>query len=135
MEFDLAAPLDDATAWRLVRQEAGHVLLILDTFGVIHYVTPNAHALLGHQPDELVGRSMVDLSPTEDIERLADAHENVMQGTGIVLARRRLLAGSGRWVWVEATSRLVSDESGRWIVCAVRREPGQPDAAAWSMDQ
>jgi PAS domain S-box-containing protein len=70
-------------------------------------VNAAAAEMLGFAPQELVGRSILDLSHPEDVPARARA-ASAPAGT-VVVARRRLLRRDGGWVLVEGRGRILAD--------------------------
>ena len=75
-------------------------------------VSPASRAVLGYEPEELVGRSPDELVHRDDLPVLL-AMRNRARDADDVSATFRLLRRDGRPVWVEAKLRIVRDRAGK----------------------
>ena len=80
--------------------------------GTFVYVSPACRTILGYEPDELLGRSPYELFHPDDIERLHQSHESVLDRDFIDTIPFRILGKDGRYRWVESTSVSVRDAAG-----------------------
>jgi PAS domain-containing protein/DNA-binding CsgD family transcriptional regulator len=69
----------------------------LDTRWHINRITPNSHAVLGHDQHELVGVELPSLAHPEDSDRLVQALEDTATDTDGAFVRARLRHGSRVW--------------------------------------
>ncbi|WP_152042682.1 ATP-binding protein [Salinigranum salinum] len=114
------------------------LVVVVDAAGEIRYVGPSARTVVGHEPDTLVGTSLVDhLHETDamavellvtaetagrrdDLERAPDdagAGERSSHGPSSVEARIR--TGDGEWIWLQfATTDEWDDETDSVVLTA-----------------
>jgi len=97
--------------YRLLAENASDVVFAASDEGVFTWVSPSVTALLGWQPDELVGSPFVDLLHPDDQPRLLTVRRGLEDGgTGRYEARVRTAAGA--WRWVAITVRDITGETG-----------------------
>jgi PAS domain S-box-containing protein len=92
------------------------VLALLDETGIIQFANPAVEAMLGYDPDELVGQQAFDLLHPDDRAQAADAFDRIAGTPGRSTERHehRLRHADGSWVWAESvtTNRTDSDIGG-----------------------
>jgi diguanylate cyclase (GGDEF)-like protein/PAS domain S-box-containing protein len=81
--------------------------------GTILYASAAARELLGHLPEDLVGRSATELSHPDERELIRRVHEGDAQGVAAGPVLHRMRRRDGRWAWMETTVRAVRDAAGR----------------------
>jgi diguanylate cyclase (GGDEF)-like protein/PAS domain S-box-containing protein len=86
--------------------------------GVIVYASPNAEALSGWKPEELVGRSPYDFLHPDDVERILHDHASD-ETPHAARVRYRCRGARGEYRWVETRSRSAA-EGG--LIMAITRD-------------
>ncbi|MFO1338392.1 MAG: EAL domain-containing protein [Burkholderiaceae bacterium] len=86
-------------------------IFVADTNGRYTEVNEAGCRLLGLQRDEIVGRSIADMIPPQDLPRLAQAREWLLAGHTQV-AEWTLRCKNGDWLPVEVSTRILP--GGRW---------------------
>ena len=71
------------------------------------YISPACEALLGYEPDFLLGRSAYELIHRDDIAHVRECHENVLRSSYMYTVDYRIRRKDRRYVWFESTSRVV----------------------------
>jgi PAS domain S-box-containing protein len=90
--------IEDQLLQRLAK-DSGEVLSVVDTSGVLTYVTPAAEKLFGWEGGELVGRQASRLFDADDFERLGERPRSSERRKG---ARLRIRHKNGSWRAIEA---------------------------------
>ena len=67
------------------------------------WVDPNTEAMLGHAPEDLLGRSALDFLHPDDHDRGVDGWLAMLTGDGDTRRRLRWRTGDGEWRWIELT--------------------------------
>ena len=108
--------------FRALIEKSSDAIVLVDTNGVLLYVSPSTTRLLGYTPDELVGRSAFELIHPEDVETIAHALVAIVQEPGKgPKAEFRARHQNGSWRWIEAIgTNLLADPSVGAIVSNFR---------------
>jgi diguanylate cyclase (GGDEF)-like protein/PAS domain S-box-containing protein len=89
-------------------------ITIVDLEGRFVRVNKAYAKLLGYRPDELVSRTIFELSHPDELGRTAREFEQLMAGEQDEYSLdKRLRAADGSWVWVRLTASVVRDELGQ----------------------
>ncbi len=113
-EEDLAA---SEKMFRLLAENSSDVVLLRDEDLVITWISPSCEAVLGVSPSDVVGRSVNDFVPAEDVEAMGDLIA-AMHRTGSVRHYRiRVRVADGSYRWFAGMSRPIAAGDGlRWVV-------------------
>ena len=107
------------TRYRLVVQNASDLLYTILADGTIGFISPACRAL-GYEPDDLLGRSVVELLHPADVGDVLSVAAMTGDGmtTDVVSHRVAHVDGSWRAMEARATNRLDDPDVGGWIVTA-----------------
>lgn len=83
----------------------------LERGGVVEWASPNLRRMLGWDPDEWLGRSVLELVPAEHRPLVAEALRTPIDGAGRTL-RLRVPSGDGELHWIEIQARPFYDVEG-----------------------
>ena len=103
----------DAQAFERLFSHAGGLLAIFDMQARFLAVNPACVRVLGREPRDLVGRSLLDELPADDAAGACAAAQGLAQGHAELLARHR--HGDGGWRWLLWSG---SAHDGRWYASA-----------------
>lgn len=92
-------------------EHASDGIFVADLDGRYTRVNTAACRLLGCQPGDLIGKTIADLLPPQDLPRLAEAREQLLRG-GVTIAEWRLRHADGHYVPVEVSAKILAD--GQW---------------------
>lgn len=98
--------------YRLIAESSSDVVCRTDGRGVVQWISPSATALLGAQPEELVGQVALDWLHPDDARRLSATSDGIDAGDGVDDLPARLRTASGRYRDVRALARPVVDGAG-----------------------
>lgn len=73
------------------------------------YASPSSYALLGRQPETLIGASPMDVVHHDDRAMLEPTMAAIFGGQSTVTAPYRVAHADGRWIWVESSVRPIID--------------------------
>ncbi len=96
--------------YRLMADNSTDMISRHNPKGIFVYVSPACNALLGYEPEELLGRFPRDYFHPEDLEKLAKAHTKVMALAVTYTLSYRIRRKDGKYIWFETTSRTIRDE-------------------------
>jgi len=96
--------------YRLMAENTTDMILTADLDGRITFCAASSHALLGYTPDEIMGRSALELAYPEDRRRVRRVYRNLTKGKRPERVRWRVPHRSGkRDVWLESNPSLLRD--------------------------
>ncbi|MGH2450621.1 MAG: putative bifunctional diguanylate cyclase/phosphodiesterase [Candidatus Limnocylindria bacterium] len=105
---------DEEQRLRLLAENSTDLIARLKPDGTYVYASPASFALLGYEPEELVGRSIYDFFHPGDLAELTRSHAAILDLPATHTTTYRIKRKYGDYVWFETTSRTVRDhESGR----------------------
>ncbi|WAC26928.1 diguanylate cyclase domain-containing protein [Ancylobacter sp. SL191] len=96
--------------FRLLAETSTDTIVRGNLEGIRLYISPSVRALLGYEPEELIGHRAIDLVHPEDRESFGALMAEIRSGkleTGASEVRQR--HKDGHWVWMEASVRLTYD--------------------------
>lgn len=96
---------------RALFEQASDGIFVADLDGRYTEVNAAGCRMLGYTRDEIVGKTIVDLIPPEDVPRLAESRELMLGGPSEV-AEWRLRRKDGTYLPVEVSAKILP--SGRW---------------------
>lgn len=92
-------------------EQASDGIFVADLEGRYTEVNTAGCRMLGYSREQIVGKTIVDLIPTEEVERLREAKEHLLKG-GIHIAEWTLRRKDGSYMPVEVSAKILPD--GRW---------------------
>ena len=111
--------------------QAWGVVGVGDSGGVVQWVSPSVEEVLGYRPDELVGRTGVDLVHPDDLDQLRDAWQTalVKPGASSPPGTARCRCRDGTWRQLEfVLTNLLDEPAVRGLVVNWRAVGGAPPA-------
>ncbi len=97
--------------FRQITENMLDAVALLDSTGVIKYVSPSHERLLGYKSEDMVGRLVFDFIPPEDVEHVVASLEGILE-KGEITYRFRFRHSDGHYVWGEASAKALRDDSG-----------------------
>jgi PAS domain S-box-containing protein len=92
-------------------QNAADVIQLITAEGIITYVSPSLKHTLGYEPDELIGRNIVETLHPDEIEMLRESLGPIIREPGgTVTTEERVHHKDGSWRWVEVTATNLTHE-------------------------
>ena len=99
---------------RTITDNIADVVAIADIEGRFIYISESSHTVFGYKPEELVGKSIVELVHEDDILRVGTTfHEGLAEGKESANIEHRVRHKNGHYIWVEAVGRLITDDNGK----------------------
>lgn len=116
-----AEELRSKTRWfSSIVERASDLITLFDNEGTVTWVSPSVGAVLGREPAELLGMSILDLIHPQDRQRVLDAIEELTSG-GQPRVEYRVPHEDGTWVWLETTaSDLLADPDVNAVISISR---------------
>ena len=101
---------ESETQFRLLAESTTDMIVWASCDTTCRYVSPAVRALLGYNPDELVGKRPLDFVHPDDAEGYARILGDLVQGrVEQAVSRQRYRRKDGAWVWGEANVSLTRD--------------------------
>ena len=103
--------IETEARFQLLAENSSDVIVRRSPEGTFTYVSPAAKAILGYEPEEMIGRPAADFVHPLDRERKrAEFEGSEVSGTHVDTFRS--LRKDGSFVWLESVSRQIRDASG-----------------------
>ncbi len=95
---------------RLITDNMLDLITQIDANGMVVYATPSHFTILGYQPEELIGKSMLDFIYEDDKAMVRDRLSKRVQMGESYTSEIRIIKYDGSFLWVEATGNVVVDD-------------------------
>lgn len=96
--------------YRDLVEKVSDVIYVLDTEGIITYVSPAIEPLLGFEPDQITGRPFSQLILPQDLDQAVVSFERLLSGRELPPSEYRIVSGSGEVRWIRLSSQPIIDE-------------------------
>ena len=104
---------ETAAAFRLLAENSTDFIVRLSPTHERLYASPACRALLGYEPEELIGRSAFDIVHPDDRARWQEHYGGAAAAAlDDLSATYRLIRKDGRPIWVEASRRRLTSDGG-----------------------
>jgi diguanylate cyclase (GGDEF)-like protein/PAS domain S-box-containing protein len=95
--------------YRLLTETATEVVSIHDLEGRYHYISPSVTAVMGWEPEEVLGRLATDDLHPEDQPRIDAMLAEVIGGRDAAVVTFRSRRADGEYLWLESMVRVIRD--------------------------
>jgi PAS domain S-box-containing protein len=102
----------DADLQRLVIERSHDLVTLIEPDGTIVYASPRWATMLGFEPEEVVGTSLVDYCHPDDVAAGLGAIERFSNGEQLPSVVTRRATKDGRWLTVESNATPIFDTQG-----------------------
>jgi len=99
------------TLFRLLAEASNDVIVLTDLSGARRYVSPAVTAILGWEPQELLGQTHLQIVHPDDVATLEALIKVCREGEPAETLIYRCARKDGSYVWMEASMRLYHDET------------------------
>jgi PAS domain S-box-containing protein len=108
--------------FRNLIQNLNDVIVVLDAYGVIRYISPSVEALLGFSPEKFIGMTAIDLVHPDDKERISKKLKLTMQNPNLpVKDEFRVQTADLDWRFLETiATNLLDNPSVKGVVINIR---------------
>jgi two-component system cell cycle sensor histidine kinase/response regulator CckA len=115
-----AALLASQELYRLITERTSDLISLFDRDGRYLYVSPSYQAMLGYDPEALLGTIALDLLHPDDRDTLISQWRQLLSD-GQVQSVCRIRHANGEWRWIESSGR-ASERQGRRVLVIVSRD-------------
>jgi PAS domain S-box-containing protein len=117
--------------FRAIIENSYDALALLDPAATIRYASPSTARVLGHAPEEFVGRNGFEFMHPDDLRRTTDIFRRLVEHPGTTLtATFQYRHKDGTWLWIEATGTGLLHEPGVGAVVVNYRDITEQRRAA-----
>ncbi|RJR33954.1 MAG: PAS domain S-box protein [Desulfobacteraceae bacterium] len=110
---DMPSPIQREAQLRLIMDHVVDVVVLVDSQGLIQFITPSAERNLGYNIKEQVGKSAFEFAHPEDRElSLASFQDTLQTGVGKKI-EVRIRHQDGRFLWMELLGDPITGDDGR----------------------
>jgi diguanylate cyclase (GGDEF)-like protein/PAS domain S-box-containing protein len=99
------------TRFRMLAEASNDVIVLSDLSGKRHYVSPAITAILGWQPEELLGNDYQQIVHPDDVAVLSALLEKCREGQFVETLSYRCRKKDDSYLWMEASLRLYRDQA------------------------
>jgi PAS domain S-box-containing protein len=85
---------------RRVFETSQDLILVMDSRGVLVQISPSCEAILGYRPEEMIGRSGVDFTHPDHVEKARSEMRAARRGLRSMVSDTRGIHKDGREVWL-----------------------------------
>jgi PAS domain S-box-containing protein len=96
-------------SYRLLADNVNDMITRHAPDGKYTYLTPSCRAILGYEPEELVGADPYALYHPDHIEAIQRAQASLLMHRGTELIRYPIKRKDGRYVWLETNNKIIAD--------------------------
>ena len=108
------AAVQSEARYRLIADNTNDMITHMDLTGRRLFVSPGARELLGHEAESLVGTSPHQMVHPDDAAQLRSLFADLASGqVEQAVNVNRLRHRDGRWIWIEASLKLLRDADGQ----------------------
>jgi PAS domain S-box-containing protein len=111
--FDSARILRESEEkYRFIAENSTDIISRMDTTGNIIYMSPLSRTITGHDPDELLGHNVFKYYHPDDRQLIINVYHQLLDYPEIVTFKYRFRMKDGNYIWLETTSRRLTDPDG-----------------------
>ena len=110
-ENEVEALRESEALYRLLADNSTDLISKHTPEGIYTYASPASKALLGYEPEEIIGHSAYDFFHPDDLKEISESHSNILEDRDTYTVSYRIQCKEGEYRWFETTSRAVRDET------------------------
>jgi diguanylate cyclase (GGDEF)-like protein/PAS domain S-box-containing protein len=101
---------ENEVRFRSLVEASSDVIMVLDAWGVITFLTPSIERVLGFKPEDFERRALCELVHADDVLVMQDAIDKAIATDAIVVAEWRVRTSRGAWAACESSVRSMLHE-------------------------
>lgn len=98
--------------YRLLAENITDVIARVTADGYYRYVSPSSKTVLGYEPQEVVGKSILDFIHTDDVPIVQKRRQASLEAETAVPLTYRFRHKAGHYLWLEVVRELIRSEDG-----------------------
>ncbi len=95
--------------FRLLAENSTDLISQHTTDGTFLYASPACRAIVGYEPEEMVGHSPYEYLHPEDVPLMREAHRHVLEGRDPMRVTLRARCKDGHYTWIETSGHIIRD--------------------------
>src|SRR6185312_10199636 len=113
-----------AIQYKLLADNSTDIIMRIGFDGIRRYVSPSARAVLGYEPEEMMGQQAGGFTDADDRKRMQAAWDRLRRAQGMQIITSRIRHKRGHSIWVETLVSAIHDpQTGQPVeMVAVMRE-------------
>jgi PAS domain S-box-containing protein len=109
--------------YRLVAENSTDMITTHTPDGFYLYISPAGKAILGYQPEEMIGRTPYEFIHPDDIDEVLAIHQDTLQQPQPHTLSARVRRSNGEYIWLETVASAVTDADGKvTMIVAISRD-------------
>jgi PAS domain S-box-containing protein len=101
--------------FRLLAENSSDMISRHDTQGTFLYVSPACYTIMGYEPQELVGKGVLQFIYPEDAKFLLELLNSPQWDDSTVAIPYRARHKNGEYVWLETTAKVIYDQDNKAV--------------------
>jgi PAS domain S-box-containing protein len=106
---------------RLLVNNIQDVIIEMNDKGIVTYVSPMVYDLVGYQPEDIIGKGVIDTIHPEDIKKVRKALDNVLNSENKISVELRRLHKKGHYIYINTIAKRVN-VNGQIKIIGVTRD-------------
>ena len=107
--------------YRLITENAFDIIQLMNTSGIVEYVSPSNENILGYNYEEYVGHPITKYIHPDDIPNIEKGFKRIISGAKPLPYELRVLHKNGHYLWMEAsTTQIVENGEVKQLVTIAR---------------
>jgi len=104
---------DSEERFRQLIENTSDIISIVEPDGLIRYQSPSVEKVLGHDPDQMIGRRLSDFVHPDDVDGLSKLFADLLESPGSALAvEARYRHAEGHWRSIEQVATNLTGQPG-----------------------
>jgi PAS domain S-box-containing protein len=111
-----AALKESEERFRLLAENSTDMISRHTPEGIYLYASPASRSIFGYEPDELLGHSAFEFIHPEDLARIEQSRQMVVDEPVVDVVTFRVRRKDGEYIWLESNSHAIKDKNSGEIV-------------------
>jgi len=108
--------------YRLITENAFDIIQLMNTSGIVEYVSPSNENILGYNYEEYVGHPITKYIHPDDITNIEKGFKRIISGAKPLPYELRVLHKNGHYLWMEASTTQIVENGGVKQLVTIARD-------------